>query len=359
MKAYKEGRFLVFDLEDGRNVKYDLSSGQCIGFSGKVVKDVKNQLQGYNIYEVINSFEDKAYVNFLNKVYQNLDYGVCNIGTFLLKVRKHRKLEQYFTSGLKHVSINLAYEYNDVPKSLINICKEREIMLDNILVRQYKKHMDLLFTLKDIKFKHLKYDRIIDLFSSEYSSGYKAFISLTKKYNYDSLTLFKYLDELMYYEGINNLNSLLTELNDYAKMSDAITTKKFNKYPRNFLTTHVITVRNYNRLSKWYSEEDFAKRIDLSLEKTINDYAIVYPKTVQDIKDEAISLNHCVASYIQEVIDGECHILFLRRKDKLDESLITLQVIDGQIVHVAGNFNREPSKEEKAIIDLYNAKNVK
>ena len=48
MRAYKEGRFLVFELSEGRDVRYDLSDGTYIGLSGKKVKKINEQLKGYD-----------------------------------------------------------------------------------------------------------------------------------------------------------------------------------------------------------------------------------------------------------------------------------------------------------------------
>lgn len=64
MKSYKNKQFLVFEFEDSKNVKYNLATGECIGKSGKVVKDICAQLRGYNLHEVINSFEDENYKCF-------------------------------------------------------------------------------------------------------------------------------------------------------------------------------------------------------------------------------------------------------------------------------------------------------
>ena len=82
------------------------------------------------------------------------------------------------------------------------------------------------------------------------------------------------------------------------------------------LTTHTITCRNYNRLKEQFDEEEFQSRINNNMEKTFGDYCFIYPKTTQEIKDETVQQNNCVASYIQSVIKGNCHILFLRITDK-------------------------------------------
>ena len=73
-------------------------------------------------------------------------------------------------------------------------------------------------------------------------------------------------------------------------------------------------------------------------------YIVVAPKNSNDLKKEGDTLNHCVASYIKRVIDGECLIYFLRI-DK-DESLITFEVRHNDIVQVRGLHNRKPSISE-------------
>ena len=179
------------------------------------------------------------------------------------------------------------------------------------------------------------------------------FDQLINVHNYKSTSLLQYIDNLMTFEALDNFHSVVGELLDYCNMMSKIS-PKYEKYPKNFLTTHKIATRNYSRLIQKFVEEDFKKAIDIKLEHIYDNYKIVYPKTTQDIKDEAVSLNHCVASYIQNVIDGKTHILFLRDKDQPERSLVTLEVKNHKVVQARGKFNREVTKEEQTIINKYN-----
>jgi hypothetical protein len=69
-----------------------------------------------------------------------------------------------------------------------------------------------------------------------------------------------------------------------------------------------------------------------------------------------VSQNNCVASYIEAVIDGKCHILFLRKKDSLDKSLVTIEIRDNKIVQAKRKFNYPVSKEDQEAIDAWNKK---
>ena len=131
---------------------------------------------------------------------------------------------------------------------------------------------------------------------------------------------------------------------------------KENKYPRHFLTTHAIACRNYNRLKQQFQEESFQTRIDLTLEDKIGDYIFIYPRTTQDVKDEAVQQNNCVASYISSVIDGQCHILFMRDSSEPDKSLVTLEVVDNVIVQAKQRFNYDVTPKQRAAIETWNKK---
>lgn len=131
---------------------------------------------------------------------------------------------------------------------------------------------------------------------------------------------------------------------------------KFDKYPRHLLTTHKIACRNYNRMKKKFSEELFKKRINKQYECSFGDYIFIYPDSTQDIKDEATQQNNCVASYIDRVINGECHILFLRKKNKPDDSLVTIEVRNNKIVQARRRFNDPVTDEDQRVIDAFNKK---
>ena len=86
----------------------------------------------------------------------------------------------------------------------------------------------------------------------------------------------------------------------------------------------------------------------------MDQYKIIYPANVQDIKDEAVQPQNCLASYFHYVLDGECHILFLRLKDNIKTSLVTLELQNYKVVQAKGKLNRDLTNEEQFVIDNYN-----
>lgn len=394
MKVFKERQFIVFEFDDGKTVKYNLATGETIGKNNRIVKSLNTQLRGYSIKQIIECIADENYRNFMNFVNSEVNrstaysyyYGrsnamvnkVTNVGSFLAKVNDYAKYEQYFACGLTNVDLDsrshksLHCSLNDIPKGLIKVCRQHKIALNSNVLKAYNKIPNLYPVLLDMEFNSITKQNIEELLltygmyfnqqEQRYYYGSKTLYIkyLVENYNYNIKSLLIYLDNLMTYEAIDNFHTLCSDFYDYVKMSSKLS-NKFEKYPRYFLSTHQITCRNYNRLKEYFEEQDFAKRIDKELEYKINDYKFIYPETTQDIKDEAVQQANCVASYIQKVIDGQCHIMFLRQQNKTlpkeeqyNKSLVTLEIRDYKVVQARGKFNRIVTNEEQNMIDQFN-----
>lgn len=358
MIARKDKQYLVFEFEDGKDVKFDLSSGQFIGKKGNPVKGLSSQLSGYSIEDVIESFQDEKYRKFLSHVlkitrtndYWN-GYSYSNLGTFLNKVRDYLNLEQFFACGFTNVDLtSKRLKLSDVPKRLQKICRQKDFTLTENLLYTYNQNPDVYANLLINEYERFNVYNLLN--ERDYNSKIGLFNTLIKTYNYKPQALSTYIDNIMMFEGENSQTNVIQLLHDYTTMMNVIS-PKFDKYPRYLATTHNIAARNYNRLKKEFSEEIFSKRINLDMEYTYKGTSFTYPKTTQDIKDEAVQQNNCVASYIDKVIDGRCDIIFMRNKDSLGVSLVTLEVVGGKVVQAKGRFNRECTTEEKAIIDKY------
>ena len=395
MKVFKDKQFIVFEFDDGKTVKYNLSNGETIGKNGRIVKSLNTQLRGYTISQIINSITDDNYYNFMSFVNKEVnrstrtDYYGChshdivnkitNVGSFLARVNDYSQYEQYFACGLTNVDLDsrsrkrIICSLNDIPKGLLKICRTYNIKLDNEVLSAYNKIPNLYSVLLSMEFNSITRYNIEQLLLTYglylntqetdryyYCSNLIRIKFLVENYNYNIKSLLTYLDNLMTYEAIDDFTDLCNEFYDYVKMASKIS-PKYEKYPRYFLSTHKITCRNYNRLKQTFIEQDFAKRIDKELEYKIEDYKFIYPETTQDIKDEAVQQSNCVASYIQRVIDGECHIMFLRKQNKnkpkeeqYNESLITLEIKNYEVVQARGKFNRVCYNYEQELINQFN-----
>lgn len=367
VKVYKEKQFLIFDFEDGKTVKYDFAKKQCIGKKGGIVKDLCGQLRGLTVKNLIDCCVDKQYGKFLRFIQNDYDYPISNIGTILNKVPDYARYEQIFSAGFEDIVGNgFTLTINDVPNGLIKLCKTHDIKLSDRFVKYYKECPDTYNMAYNLEYISLTDKDIFNALISEnytydYPEGeyYRTYIyygrinKLIKEFGYTAKALFKYIDHCKTYEAIEDIGHLTKELLDYATMMKKIS-PKFDKYPRNFLTTHKIACRNYNRLKEVFDEQAFKSVMNKDMEKTFGDYVFIYPNCTQDIKDEAVQQNNCVASYIQDVIDGQNHVLFLRYKNKPDESLVTIEVRNNKIVQALQRFNQPLTDEQQHIVDMWN-----
>lgn len=371
MKIYKEKQFLIFDFEDGKTVKYDFATKTCIGKKGKPVSNLCTQLRGLTINQLCDCCVDKQYGKFLRFVKRNgAEYGseISNIGTVLDRVPRFARFEQIFSAGIEDIiDSNFSYGINDIPKALIKLCRSHNIKLSNQFLELYKKNPDAYLLAYNLEYISLNDSDVYQILSNstsvrvqdgtsywDYHYEYVSTIDkLVNEFGYTAKPLFMYLDYCKTYEAIDSMNYLLNEIYDYASMMSKIS-PKFDKYPRHFLTTHKIAVRNYNRLKEEFDEQEFKKHINKEMEKTFGQYCFIYPENTQAIKDEAVSQNNCVASYIQSVLKGNCDILFLRTKENPDKSLVTIEVRNGKIVQARQRFNDPVDSEQQEAIDKWN-----
>ena len=362
MKIYKDKQFLVFDFEDGKTVKYDFATKTAIGKTGKPVKNLCTQLRGLTVSQMCDMCVDKQYGKFLRFIESscriNCKY-VSNIGTILNYVPSYAKFEQIFSAGIDSVSYDFSYSLSDIPKGLVKLCKEYNLALTNCIFDSFIQNPNGWILAFNMDYTSLtKSDVKTVLTNGSYShkiSTYRRdsyFTRLTNDYGYTAKNLMLYIDHLKTFEALD-IYTLTREIYDYASMMKKIS-DKFDRYPRHFLTTHAIASRNYNRLKSQFDELKFQSRINKSMEKTFGDYVFIYPDSTQDIKDESVSMNNCVSSYISRVIDGKCDIMFLRYKDSPDKSLVTIEVQNNKIVQALQKYNNPLTNEQQKIVDKWN-----
>lgn len=367
MKVYKDHQYLVFDFENGQMVKYDFATKRSYGKSGLPVKDLKTQLRGISLEDVFGSCTDLNYAYFLRFVRSRGGANGCpisNIGTILGNVPMYSHYEQLFSAGIRKIEYGFQYDISDIPSGLLKICRKHGFRLSEKLLLRYKSKPNAFKVAFDGDYLTLTSEDIFEIFIHDtsryrvdnrimYGRNRSTLLDLIDSYGYNAKSLYAYIDHLKTFEGITNISVLIGEIQDYASMMSEIT-NKYDRYPKHFLTTHRIAVRNYERLRKQYDESSFAGCVKPEMECVIGDYAFIYPKSTEAIKDEAVQQNHCVSAYIDRVINGACDILFMRHKNCKDVALVTLEVVDGKVVQARQRFNHEITIEQRIAIDKWN-----
>ena len=370
MKAIKRGADLIFTCDDGKTVKYNLNTGVCIGKNGKPCMYLNSQLRGYSVDEIANSFEDKNFGKFISHVAWKCSrngQSIQNIGTVFQRMDEYKREEQIYSAGLT-LAGTCGSDYfkgtiNEIPKGLVKILREIREGVNNVNVEEYKAHPDAFNYAFNHEFVSLsKRDAyrflvyvcsIWDRNEHRYTYG-NQFFNICDKYGYTPKSLLNYIDYLVTYEALspNYPSKILGEIDDNCNMLSQMS-NKYDRYPRDFLASHQITSRTYQRWKQEFNEELFAKRVNTKMEVTIGDYKFIYPKTTKDIKDEAVQQSNCVASYIDKVIGGSCDIILMRKKNDVENSLVTVEVRNGKVVQARQRFNESVNESEQKALDKY------
>jgi hypothetical protein len=357
IQTIKSGPLLQFLLDDGSTVQYNLATQETIGKKGKPVKSLASQLREYSIYQILESFSDKNYADYLAWCWHDRKL-ITNFGTVLKYAKENPRAEQYFAAGYGKFVQDSLLRHRDmktVPIHLLNLCKRENTRVNDALCKLYENHPDAFSVLESLELITTDKASILAAIQETtytYPDGrVYVFESLLGSMGYKPKPLFLYLDRLHTFEAISP-NFVIRELYDYAKQYSSLS-MKFDRYPTNFLTTKTIADRTYRRLKIQVDEEKFTTTYDESLEWSYKNWVFICPKKAQEIKDEAVMQNNCVASYIQDVLDGSDHIIFMRRKEDPDKSVVTVEVVNNEVVQAYERFNNPLNNEERDVLNKY------
>lgn len=170
------------------------------------------------------------------------------------------------------------------------------------------------------------------------------------------INLRRFIDYILfdlYAQGYSRVNrSFFNEYLDYLEMQRDFYGKVKEKYPAHFKTEHDIISLKVNQaklIAKCVNFEQQNENIK-DLAYTGSGYSIVIPTKPEDLAEEGINLSHCVGQYIDRVANGQCHILFLRRRSEPERSLVTLQLSENQICQAQGLNRRPITKQERQFL---------
>ena len=262
-------------------------------------------------------------------------HKILGISLDTYKSAIQRGIIKYVYDNIKYISGDLKVNFNKTESEWLDLIEE---------LKQYEEDLDFY----KINYKYAYYSG-----GSLLNTILEFYISTTYlQENYTLGKLINYAVNETINQGYTSIKSFLNELRDYLAMCKSLGVKP-TLYSSYLKQTHDITSRNYQIKVESEKEEIFSGRYkDFKPYKT-DEYIVIAPKETKDLQEEGSRLNHCVASYIKRVIDGQCLIYFLRKQDKQEESLITLEVKDNAIVQVKGSHNRRPSDEERKALEQF------
>ena len=291
----------------------------------------------YMIKKMMKIIEDKT----MQKMYQ---HGIC-VGKYKIDSWK-----EAFNNNVKLFK----YCYDKCKESTVN-----EGSFDYML--------KLATTIEQkINFNNAKY--IIDKFCesnvkmrldegynyrSQNKQNHDMFMNLINTYTLEFNRFIEYISFDLYSQGIAEFNQdILNEYNDYLRMQISLYGKAKEKYPKYLRTEHDIIALKVTVYQKHKQELMLLNVVEnfKYLEYKDKEYCIILPETSMDIVDEGVNQSHCVADYVDKVVKNETLIVFLRKSDHTDESLVTVEVRNGAISQAQGYANRKINEEEEKFL---------
>lgn len=375
----KEKELLVFTNKNlPYKISFNLNTGEYQKISDKETKTIKNVNPFFaNVYykNIINEEEFPIYDKMINMAAME-GYYLSNMGTVLKYLKKHLCWEQYLVLGIP-VGVDVTFPLTYFPKDVLKTL-QRAISLSETLKQSCRDSWRPRYALpekitrflqkdSDLFFNCIKYcsqfndDKEFAQNFSFFYGRWNEFKTLVETYNYEYKSLLKYLCFLQDYEGYDYYGDVMNDLMDYVKMSDQLATicdrkGKFEKYPHFLASKHKIVSTNYNAVKKHMEEKLFAQRYNGSLEYTYGKYCIIEPKTTADILREAQQMHNCVASYIDRIVEGRTHVVLMRERANLEDSLVTVEVKEGHIKQAYQSCNTIITSEQREFLKKY-AKN--
>lgn len=310
-----------------------------------------NKLYGVN-YKGKFNLKDLRMKNLLNKSFEIiLKTSPEEIIDDLLSLNLDQALPIHKIIGVSQDIYNKAVERGNVKvlfdnREYISGNKNKQYSIDKTESEWFEIIDEMKNYEEDLKFYNIDYsgvyyyertDSLLKTLLVSYSNEevFKEYYSFNKFANY-------VINETIN-QGYSRIRNFIEELRDYLRMckQDDIKPTLYSSYLKQ---THDITSRNHNVKVEKEKEQIFQSKYKDFKPYKGKQYMVIAPKDSNDLKKEGDTLNHCVASYIKRVIDGECLIYFLRINK--DESLITFEVRHNDIVQVRGLHNRKPTDSE-------------
>lgn len=311
------------------------------------------------------------------KIFYN-DLAVCmNNPTYIEMVKAHlaptihRVVFNYNRSALKDDKIEaykkrsiLYKEYLNTPvKDLVitNYCSFVDDMVEAFGLQNTR---DFLNTLSISLITPKTNGYCVSDYTNQFANAYrrqlnpddKYYTSCRPRYNMD----YKVFKDYVLYSSVrmgfaDNLKRFWDMWNDALQMQEDLYGKVKEKYPADLPMYHN-QLAYKTRLNRVIIDNNkMIKRTEENkyLEMEIDDYVFIIPKNRTDFYDEATQQANCLASYVEKYANGECSIVFMRKKDTPTESLVTIEYRDNKVTQKYQAHNAPCTKQQADIIDIW------
>jgi hypothetical protein len=136
---------------------------------------------------------------------------------------------------------------------------------------------------------------------------------------------------------------------------------EFVLFPKNLPEAH-------DQASKLYKNKKtgiFSKMIQQAYADLLEQYrftkdgfTLIPPKSANEIIKEGHTLHHCVHSYVENVADGKCVVLFIRRTNDVKQPFYTMELRDDKVIQIHGKHHAKPTPEVEKFLEQWKRKKL-
>lgn len=226
------------------------------------------------------------------------------------------------------------------------LCDEQTTIGEWDFYRIYNKQLATEKGTINIKKGHLVYDGIDEAFYEDLQAfngdintlkKVKSIVKNAKDANgkafFTMKSMLNYLERVDMYQAIPRYESIKI-LSDYLGMC-----KQMDVVPRvdsdSLKREHDVMARNHNTWMKMKRAEfdkekgGLFKEVSKKLQKyefEDDTYTAIVPKEIKDLINEGCNNHNCVGSYVDNFAKGKSNVFFIRKKDNLEKSYITIEL---------------------------------
>jgi len=287
-------------------------------------------------------------------------YNTVNYEKMLKKILQEYYIESLFKEGLAYL-----FDYN----FLINVDRlESDIIIDKYATTCKEILGVPQKIVSYIKQNKIKTTTIISMQNFFKDNNYNDFkylilnkggvfevsdlnqLNTLLNYRYSAYKLNGYAREIMKEENLNK-HDFLTYLVDSIRMSRT-SSLKFKLYAKRLKERHDKLASEY----KLIKNEAITKNLLEIHKNTVvkqygEEYVALVPTSIQDFKEESQNQRNCVLSYTEAVANGKALVIFIRYKEQLKKSYITLEIRNKRVIQAKKFANQSINPEDRKYLE--------
>ena len=166
------------------------------------------------------------------------------------------------------------------------------------------------------------------------------------------------IEKVIKYIGIDVDSEYLMYYTDYLDICNKLKLDLADKdiiYPKDLNESYKKVVNEYiNSKNKDNNIKFIAISDILQINNYEDDTYIIRPvKTIDELIEESYQQHNCVRQYYEKIIYNNAQIYFLRKKDELNKSFITIEVNNNKIVQALGKYNKPINEEMTHLLNVW------